>query len=434
MRIALAIPLALLPALAAGQIPVLSVTPSALVFVAGTGQGQSVPQRVHVGNRGSGTLRWRATADAGWVRVSPASGTGAADLTVTADLARLQAGKHEARIRIEAADADDSPATVTVTAQVGVAHAAAPPHAATKTQLTATAGAKAPATWTFQLDGPGDAPTAWRLSSDAPWLTADPAAGTTPTRVTIKADASRLAAGGYQGSVQFFNAAGEPLLIVPVFFTVDAAPVNTAATARPTASTAATTGQPAPLTIDAQALPPATRNLPYSQALPVRGGTPPYVMRVVQGRLPVGLALSNGALTGMTRFPGTYQFTVAVTDSATPAAMVTQAMTLRVIILQTDTALSVDPPAMSLLAAGVQRVQRGRISVGSWRRHLYWKATSDASWLGLVVAAGVSPGVVELEANATGLAPGTYVATVTIEMEGAPNSPARIPVQLTVRK
>ena len=99
--------------------------------------------------------------------------------------------------------------------------------------------------------------------------------------------------------------------------------------------------------------------------MPVRGGTPPYVMRVVQGRLPVGLALSNGALTGMTRFPGTYQFTVAVTDSATPAAMVTQAMTLRVIILQTDTALSVDPPAMSLVAAGAQRVQRGRIGVGS---------------------------------------------------------------------
>ena len=177
MRIALAIPLALLPALAAAQIPVLSVTPSALVFVAGTGQGQSVPQQVHVGNRGSGTLRWRATADAGWVRVSPASGTGAADLTVTADPARLQAGKHEARIRIEAADADDSPATVTVTAQVGVARAAAPPHAAAKIPLTATAGAKAPATWTFQLDGPGDAPTAWRLSSDAPWLTADPAVG-----------------------------------------------------------------------------------------------------------------------------------------------------------------------------------------------------------------------------------------------------------------
>ena len=435
MRIALAIPLALLPALAAAQIPVLHVTPTTMVFVTGTGQGQLAPQQVHIENRGSGALTWRVTVDAEWIGVSPSSGSGAADLTVTIDAARLRAGKHEGHIRVEAADADDSPASIAVTAQIGMPErGSAPPPSAAKVPLTATAGSGTPAVWAFQLDGPGGAAVKWQASGDLPWLTANPASGTTPTKVAIKADASQLAAGGYQGSLQFSNTAGDPLLIVPVFFTVNAAPPAAAPPPAATPALTATPDQRVALTIDAPSLPPATRNLPYTQALPVRGGKPPYVMRLVQGRLPVGLALSNGAVTGMTRFPGTYQFIVAVTDSATPPALVTQAMTLRVIILQVDTALVVDPPAVNLLIAGAQKTQHARIGVGSGRQQLDWKASSDATWLKIMPAGGVTPGIIQLEASTTGLAPGTYVATVTVVMDGAPNSPARVPVQLTVRK
>jgi len=349
MRIALAITIALLPALAAGQIPVLGVAPTSLTFIAAAGEGQPIPQSVYVINRGSGTLRWRATPDAEWIRVSPASGTGEANLTVTLDATRLRAGRYDGRIKVEATDADDSPATVMVTAQL-----AAPPRA------------------------------------DAP-----PPASTTP-KPAAAADPAAAAAG------------------------TDAA--------------VATRDQPVALTIEARSLPPATNNLPYTQAVPVRGGTPPYTLRLVQGRLPVGLVLTNGAITGLTRFPGHYALTIAATDSSSPPAMVTQALTLRVIILQIDTALMVSPPAIGLVAVGGQRLQRARIGVGSGRQVLDWQASSDAAWLKALPSDGVSPGVVQLEANATGLAPGTYVATVTIVMEGAPNSPARVPVQLTVRK
>jgi hypothetical protein len=439
MRIALAITLALLPALAAAQIPVLSVSPTTLLFVTGAGHSTPAPQQARVQNRGSGTLRWRVTADAEWIRVSPTSGMGDADLSVTIDPSRLRSGKQDGHIRVEAIDADDSPATITVTAQALTAERARssppPAAAAAKVPLTAAAGSKTPALWAFDLDGPGGAATNWHLGSDAPWLTAEPPSGRTSTRVNVKADASQLAPGGYQGSVQFFNTAGEPLLVVPVFFTVTAAAGVAGAAGTPAAtSAAAKPEQPVPLTIDARMLPPATRNLPYTQVIPVSGGKPPYMMRLVQGRLPVGLVVSNGAVTGMTHFAGNYQFTVGVTDSATPPALVTQAMTLRVIILQIDTALVVDPPAISLVVAGTQRTQRARIGVGSGRQQLDWKASSDAEWLKAVPADGMTPGAVQLEANATGLLPGTYVATVTIVMEGAPNSPARVPVQLTVRK
>jgi hypothetical protein len=44
----------------------------------------------------------------------------------------------------------------------------------------------------------------------------------------------------------------------------------------------------------------------------------------------------------------------------------------------------------------------------------------------------VSPATVEIIALAGQLSPGTHVGTVTVTMEGAPNSPASIPVQITV--
>jgi len=349
MRFALAIPLALLPALAAAQIPVLGVSPTSLTFFAAAGEGQPIPQPVHVINRGSGAMRWRAIPDAPWIQVSPASGTGTMDVIVTIDATRLRAGTYEGRVRIEAPDADDSPATVIVTARLAAPSRTDPPAAAVPKP--------------------------------------DAAAGVVP--------------------------AAQP----------DA-----------TAVTPATPGRPAPLAVDARTLPPATRNLPYSQAVPIRGGTPPYDTRLVRGRLPRGIALGNGAITGTTQFPGNYPITIAVTDSSVPPATVTQAMTLRVITQQRDTALVVDPPAVGLVVAGAQRVHHARIGVGSGRQVLDWTASSDAAWLKALPAGGVTPGAVQLEVDATGLAPGTYVATVTIVMEGVPNSPARVPVQVTVRK
>lgn len=55
---------------------------------------------------------------------------------------------------------------------------------------------------------------------------------------------------------------------------------------------------------------------PYSQALQVTGGLPPYTFSVV-GDLPPGLALnsSTGVVSGTPTTPGTYSFSVGVSDS-----------------------------------------------------------------------------------------------------------------------
>ena len=56
----------------------------------------------------------------------------------------------------------------------------APAPSASKVQLKAVTGSATPATWAFQLDGPRGTAVRWRLTSDAPWLSADPLSGTTP--------------------------------------------------------------------------------------------------------------------------------------------------------------------------------------------------------------------------------------------------------------
>ena len=57
---------------------------------------------------------------------------------------------------------------------------------------------------------------------------------------------------------------------------------------------------------------------------------------------------------------------------------------------------------------------------------------ADVEWLRLTPGAGVSPSEVAVTVVAGRLPPGTHVGTITVTMEGAPNSPASIPVQVTV--
>jgi hypothetical protein len=354
MRRACLFPLVLWPAICAGQIPVLHVSPASLAFTLDGGAAVA-PLQVRVRNLGSGVLRWTARASDSWIRVSPASGSGRAVMTVAIEGARLSPGRHEGRITVDAPDADDSPAVVTVIVDV------------------------APAS-----------------TSAAPRATA-PAVG--PVKEQPQAGAAKDAqAGGDRAA----NA-------VP-----PAAPI---------------TGR---LRIDRATLPPATRNLPYAQAIPVAGGMPPYTLRIVEGRLPAGLVLAYGAVSGTARVQGYYPFVMSVTDASSPPVTIVQPLGLRVIILQPDTALVVSPPAISLRLASRSRNGRAALAVASGRQRLEWTAAADVPWIRLTPGAGLSPSSVEITILADGLAPGAHLGTVTVTMEGAPNSPASVPVQVTV--
>jgi hypothetical protein len=90
--------------------------------------------------------------------------------------------------------------------------------------------------------------------------------------------------------------------------------------------------KPAPLVITTTTLPAATGGQPYSATLAATGGITPYTWSVSSGSLPPGLTLnpSTGVISGTPDVVGTYSFTVTVTDSQSPAATTSQALSIAV--------------------------------------------------------------------------------------------------------
>ena len=71
----------------------------------------------------------------------------------------------------------------------------------------------------------------------------------------------------------------------------------------------------------ASPLPDAAAGVAYSQTLAASGGVAPFTFAVVKGALPAGLSLAaGGSLSGTPTAPGTFGFTVQVTDARTNTA------------------------------------------------------------------------------------------------------------------
>lgn len=86
-----------------------------------------------------------------------------------------------------------------------------------------------------------------------------------------------------------------------------------------------------PLTIRTASLLDGTVDTAYQGQLVATGGTPPFVWSVTAGGLPSGLALNpaTGAISGVpTATPGTYPFTVAVSDTSAPQETSTQPLSI----------------------------------------------------------------------------------------------------------
>ena len=71
----------------------------------------------------------------------------------------------------------------------------------------------------------------------------------------------------------------------------------------------------------------------YVLPLAAIGGAQPYTWKVVSGDLPPGLKLQQhlGRIVGTPSAAGTYQFTVAVTDSSVPQMQITRVVSIHVI-------------------------------------------------------------------------------------------------------
>lgn len=98
------------------------------------------------------------------------------------------------------------------------------------------------------------------------------------------------------------------------------------------------------LTITTTSLPNGKSGAPYSQVVTVAGGTAPYTFSTTSGTLPPGISLSGDTLSGTPTAPGSYTFTVEVTDSVSASA--TQQLTIVIGGLTITTAASLPSAAL----------------------------------------------------------------------------------------
>ncbi len=110
-------------------------------------------------------------------------------------------------------------------------------------------------------------------------------------------------------------------------FTVTATDANGCMVSR--AYTLAVSGTTVPVSISPPTLPGGTVGIVYVQTITASGGTAPYTYAVTSGALPSGLTLgANGQFLGSPTLPGTFTFTVTVTDAVGSTASMTYTVTV----------------------------------------------------------------------------------------------------------
>ncbi len=170
---------------AAGQEPVLSVTPTSLDFAAAASTAT-----LTIANTGSGTLIWSASESPDWISLSQTSGTGAGSITVTA-----QANTGSARtgeIIITGSGASGSPKSISVTQ--AAASTGTPILSVTPASQDVSAGS---GMVTFDIANTGSGTLSWSVTKDAAWLTViGSTSGTGNASLMVSHQANDLSSGG----------------------------------------------------------------------------------------------------------------------------------------------------------------------------------------------------------------------------------------------
>jgi uncharacterized protein (TIGR03437 family) len=202
----------------------LAVAPASLQFAYTVGDPAPTAQSIQIANSGTGTLSWSATASAGWMSVSPASGTAPSTLSLSIAPAGLSAGDYTGSIQIVSAGAANTPVSMGITLTVTEAPAAL----AVAPQALAfqyTYGGAVPPAQNLAITNTGGGTLAWTASASAYWLVVSAPSGGAPATLAVSVNPANLAAGTYTESVQIaaVGASGSPAL-VPVTLVVTGTP------------------------------------------------------------------------------------------------------------------------------------------------------------------------------------------------------------------
>ncbi|MDP5008974.1 MAG: BACON domain-containing protein, partial [Glaciimonas sp.] len=149
---------------------------------------------------------WTATSDASWISLSNATGTGNGTFVLTYNPNNLSVGQYTATVTVTASDGQVStlPVMLTILGNAFVTDNSS-------ASFNAINGTPIPSrSIKFSLDS--GIVDNWSATTDAPWLSATPTSGVTPSLVTLTANPStgKLSSGSYSANAQLSSPLSTP--------------------------------------------------------------------------------------------------------------------------------------------------------------------------------------------------------------------------------
>jgi uncharacterized protein (TIGR03437 family) len=403
----------------------LTASPGSLTMSAPLGSTSPVQQYVSL----SGYLPYNAYATtstgAGWLTVTPASGTAPATLYVQANPAAVSTGTYTGSITVYTSQGSLS---IPVTFNVGTSGGAAIQVSPSALSFSGQTGGSAPAAQYVSVSSSTGYSTYFNatptVTSGGGWLSVTPSNGVTPVTLTASVNPSGLAAGTYYGTIAILGSDGYSQQSVQVTLTLTS--TNLTVTPASLAFTAATGGAAAAQTLSVSS---ALGSIAFSAAASVTSGSGWLAVSPNSGNTSSTLSVTVN-LSGLS--PGSYTGNITVNSGVgTLNVPVTLTVTQQV-------NLAVTPDALAFEAlTGATSIPAKTVNVSVSTGSLQFTATAatssgGSSWLQVTPASSMTPGTLTVTASATGLNPGVFNGTVTVSSAGASNSPRVIQVTLTV--
>jgi len=409
---------------AAAAKPTLGVSPSTLSF--SYQSGGTVPGAQTISTSSSGAaLSYTTSTSASWLTATP-SGTTPTGISVSVSPQSLSAGTYTGTVTITASGASNSPQTVAVT--LNVTAAAQPTLAVSPANLSFAyqTGGTTPAAQMANVTG--SSTLTYSAAASATWLTVTPASGSTPGSLSIGVNPASLAAGTYTGSVTVTasGASNSPQKVSVTLTVSSGSTGNASLNVSPgTVSFTYPTGSTATGT---QSLSITSSGSPLSITAAASGGSW-LTVTPTSGPTPATLKVSANT-TGLAA--GTYKGTITITSSSASNSPQTVPVTLTITGSGSGT-LRVWPPRA---VAFEYEAGRGAPSPRSVRVYSsggplsFTAAAHGGTWLTVNPSGGTTPGSLTVSVDPSGLASGTYTATIAIAAPGSAG--VNLPVILRV--
>lgn len=398
-----------------------------------------------------GTIVYSSGAGS-WLDASVTPSVAPASLLLRPNTSALAPGDYSATVPVTSTVTGVAPVSVTVTYHVTAAPT--PPSIVLSQQsvsFSAATGDPLPAQTSVDVtDGGQQALTGLTLTTSyaagqpTNWLTVSSGGSSAPTTIVVRPNTTGLAAGTYTATVTVASpvASNQSVALNVTYTLIRPASIvlgATTATFSAQQGTAAPSPQPititdggdAPLTGLAAGTPSYSSGASGWLAASVSSTTAPasLLLQPTNTSLPVGDYTATipvtSAVPGVA--PQTVTVTYHVTAAPTPPVIVLSTNTLSFTVTSGDpTSLSVVPP--------VSVSNGGQAALTGVSASIAYATGQTPGWLTVTPNGTTAPLSIAVQPNNTGLAAGTYTATISVSSPVATNSPQTIGVTYTVNR